>query len=65
MAFEFTCASCGDAFTAASRYAVTCSGACRKRRHDAHRRAAETRRAAIAADLAALAHESLTGPLAA
>ncbi|WP_404433280.1 hypothetical protein LG299_02690 [Microbacterium lacus] len=65
MTFEFTCASCGQTFTAASRYAATCSGKCRKRRHDAHRRVTEARRAALAADLTALAHESLTGPLAA
>lgn len=52
------CRSCGQAFTAARRDAMTCSGACRSRWHD-------TRRAALTADLAAIAREEFALKLAA
>lgn len=55
---RLVCASCGCTFAADRPHALTCSGTCRKRRHDA-------RRAALAADLAALAAESLGARLAA
>lgn len=55
---RLVCASCGRTFVANRPHALTCSGTCRKRR-------LEARRAAVAADLAALAVESLGARLAA
>ncbi len=53
-----SCASCKRSLHAKRSDAVTCSGACRKRRFDA-------RRAALIADLSVLAHEAATVKLAA
>ncbi len=53
-----SCASWGRSFQAKRSDAVTCSGACRKRRFDA-------RRAALIADLSAFAHEAAAVKLAA
>ena len=55
---RLVCRSCGRTFTAARRDALTCSGACRSRWHD-------TRRAALTADLAAIAREEFALKLAA
>lgn len=52
-----SCASCDRLFQAKRSDAVTCSGACRKRRFDA-------RRAALIADLSAFAHEAVAVKLA-
>lgn len=58
MSQSLDCLACGRTFTAARRHALTCSGACRVRRH-------AQRRAALTADLSALAREGFSLKLAA
>lgn len=52
-AHRLVCLSCSRPFTAARRHALTCSNACRMRRH-------AQRRAALVADLSELAREAVT-----
>lgn len=58
MSHTLTCRSCGCTFVAARRHALTCSNACRTRRHS-------ERRMALIADLTAVAHEAAAIKLAA
>lgn len=57
MSYSLDCLACGRMFTTSRRHALTCSGSCRVRRH-------AQRRAALTADLSALAREGFTLKLA-
>jgi hypothetical protein len=58
MPHSLDCLACGRTFIATRRHALTCSGSCRVRRH-------AQRRAALTADLSALAREGVALKLAA